>query len=290
VVHNKLFARVTFQGMLAPRWFRLDYEDGTYAEYTTRVLLYLLKAPDDQAPPNLTVRPDPVTVLASSEQTVDWSILTATDLLRRMQLLMPGEHSLAEMEQVWRAMSPKKRRLAASPSVKGNYISLLTSVIDFRAFRVVMDPWAHNNVVAAGLEDTDLIIVVNDVLGKALSTHEPLEPHLYRKVRGAIGSLDAVVMVPPPLFADLAIVTAFHFVTDMVCAYVPAEWISNGHSARFAFLSHHEMAGTLITITDTQVRTHCWVCLFKSKAHKFTALRPSINVSIPWLLVDSTAA
>jgi hypothetical protein len=290
VRHNGLIGRVTFLGMLGEKWFRIDYQDGSRAEFTTRVLQHLELLDEADAPPGLAGPPDTVAIYATTgETTINWSILRAVDVLQRLRQLMPGEHSREDAHQVWVNLT-RKRRSQLSPSVKPLALQLLLSVLDFRALRIVLDPWANTKAVEQGLKDTDSIIVVNDRLGRCQLQHEPLEPFLYRKVRGAAGSIDAVVCVPPPLFADLALVTALQFVRSVVCIYVPTDWVAAAHSARFALLNLYTAENRLLTITDSESRTHCWVCVFQSPGELNAAVRTGIDPSLRWVVVDSKSS
>jgi RNase H-like domain found in reverse transcriptase/Reverse transcriptase (RNA-dependent DNA polymerase)/Integrase core domain/Integrase zinc binding domain/PHD-finger/C-5 cytosine-specific DNA methylase len=290
VRHNGLIARVTYLGMLKERWFRMDYQDGSHAEYTTRVLPHLERLEEAEAPATLTPPPDPVSIYAAvGTATVNWSILRAVDVLERLRQLMPGDHSREDAHQIWVSLT-RKRRSQLSPAVKPLAVELLLSVLDFRALRIVLDPWANTKAVEQGLKDTDSIIVTNDRLGRCQLQHEPLEPFLYRKVRGAAGSIDAVVCLPPPLFADLAMVTALEFTRSVVCMYVPAGWVSQAHSARFAYLNRCMAEDRLLTISDSVNRTHCWVCVFQSPGELRAALRAGIDCSLRWIVVNSEPA
>jgi site-specific DNA-cytosine methylase len=56
--------RVYFQGILKPKWFRIDWENGTSSEHMAHIFRHLERVDEDDLPSDFPPRPDPVLVTA----------------------------------------------------------------------------------------------------------------------------------------------------------------------------------------------------------------------------------
>jgi hypothetical protein len=112
-----------------------------------------------------------------------------------------------------------------------------------------------------------------------------MEPHLYRKVKASVGDIDIIVSAPPPLFADVALVTALHFARAAVCFYVPREWVKKPTPARLALIRRYSACGTYLYIHSTEDHTHCWVCFFTAKIEMLSNVREGVDCDIETAVV-----
>jgi hypothetical protein len=65
------FGRVHFQGILEPRWFRIDWADGSSTEHMAHIFANLEKIDDADAPNRVPPRPDPVVIVAARQHHAD---------------------------------------------------------------------------------------------------------------------------------------------------------------------------------------------------------------------------
>jgi hypothetical protein len=192
---------------------------------------------------------------------------------------------MADIREVWQTMSHKRRKQTAPP-VKPIAMDTLTTIMDFHSSRVVLDPWASTTAVEKGLRDFDnLVVVTNDKLGTRALQHEPLEPHLYGKVKASVGEIDVIVSAPPPIFADAALVTALQFARAAVCLYVPRDWVKKPSPARLALIRRYIACGTYLYVHNTDDHTHCWVCFFTAKMDMISNVRDGVDTDIETAVV-----
>jgi hypothetical protein len=284
VKHRGWFARVVCLRLSQPRRIRLMYQDGDQRDHTPAILKSLKKVDENTPlPEGLPPPPHPITVLTAVEaaplitEDINWSIAHPEHLHQRMRQLMPGHHDPGDVKEVWHALN-HKRRHQTTPASKPAALEALLTIIDFHSSRVLLDPWAATDSVKRGLVDyKDLILVVNDKLGSAALQHEPLEPHLYKKIISSLGNLDVVVSIPPPLFLDAALVTALHFARSAVCFFVPTDWLNHPTAARHRFIQRHKANGTFLQIVMESDRSHCWICFFKSKIDFLANIRAGVE-------------
>jgi hypothetical protein len=268
------------------------YEDGDVYDHTQQILKSVERVSDDvELPANFPPAPHPITVLTTFEvahpilEEINWSIAKPEHLYERMLQLMPGKHDPQDVKEIWHALG-HKRRHQMTPAARPAALEALITVLDFHGSKVILDPWAATNAVQEGFHDArDTILVVNDKLGSRALQHEPLEPHLYQKVAASLGTLDAVVSIPPPLFLDAALVTALHFARSTVCLYVPTDWVNHPTSARWRLIRKHKDAGTFLQIITEGDRSHCWVCFFKNKVDFLANIRVGVEPGLDLVTV-----
>jgi transposase InsO family protein len=65
------FGRVHFQGILEPKWFRIDWADGSSTEHMAHIFANLEKIDDADAPDRVPPRPDPVVIAAARRHQAD---------------------------------------------------------------------------------------------------------------------------------------------------------------------------------------------------------------------------
>jgi transposase InsO family protein len=287
VRHRGWLARVICLRLTEPRRIRLIYEDGDQHDHTQHILKGLEKMDDTvKLPEGFPPMPHPITVLTAAEaerpaeKEINWSIARPEHLQERMQQLMPGKHDPQDIKEMWHALG-HKRRHQMTPAARPKALDALITVLDFHDTKVILDPWAATNAVQEGLRDSeDVILVVNDKLGSRALQHEPLEPHLYQKVTATLGTLDAVVSIPPPLFLDATLVTALHFARSAVCLYVPSDWLNQPTAARWNLIQEHKRKGTFLQILMDGDRSHCWACFFKSKVDFLANIRVGVEPTL----------
>jgi hypothetical protein len=270
-------------------WFKIYWEDGTNSEHTSKILPHLGVVPEDQAPPTLMHKPDPITVLfAQTETQVNWSIRSIQDIQQRMEQLMPGSGNTART--IYHSL-PRKHRISMTRQSPSWVITLLTTALNFTHIHTILDPWAENAAVSTGFKQLlsgtqrQPTITSNNRWGKAALTLEPLERFLYDKLIHTTG-LSVVVTIPPIPLLDIALVTAMYFVDSLVCMYVPTSWISHATHSRLQLLHQHDRARTLLTITSSHDPSHCWVCLFCDADMLLTMLRPAVSYANSHVIVD----
>jgi transposase InsO family protein len=80
------FGRVVFQGILQPKWFRIDWADGTSTEHMAHIFTRLERLSEADAPDSVPPQPDPVVVAAASAgsspaaDTEPWTSAPASEL------------------------------------------------------------------------------------------------------------------------------------------------------------------------------------------------------------------
>jgi hypothetical protein len=80
------FGRVVFQGILQPKWFRIDWADGTSSEHMAHIFSRLERLSEADAPDSVPPQPDPVVVAAASAgsspaaDTKPWASAPASEL------------------------------------------------------------------------------------------------------------------------------------------------------------------------------------------------------------------
>jgi hypothetical protein len=278
---DTVYGRMVFQGPTGLMWFKIYWEDGTATEHTTRILPHLGVVEEDQAPPSLMHKPDPVTVLfAQTGPEINWSVRTVSDIQQRMEQLLPGSGDTAHA--IHHSLS-RRNRLAMTHQSPKWVTTLLTATLNFSHMHMILDPWAENAAVSTGFNRYRSSshmphpkLTLNNRWGTGDLHYEPLESFLYEKVIAASG-LPVVVTIPPVPLLDIALVTALHFVDSLVCMYVPQTWISQATPSRMHLLHQHHTAQTLLTVSNVRDPSHSWVCIFSNAELLLSMLQPSVN-------------
>ena len=178
----------------------------------------------------------------------------------------PVGMSLVLPRQMHSVLSHRGRRRAVSQQSSPLQVALLTSVLDFSGCARILDPWADNHAVAKGLVCPGVTLILNDKLGarQGVPTElDPLESPLYQLVLEKLTHLDAVITIPPVLFADLALVTALEFTEQAVCVQVPHSWLAKATAPRQALLNALELERRLLVVRQAHPEPElCWVCVF----------------------------
>jgi hypothetical protein len=254
--------------------------------------------------------PDPITVLfAQVGHAVNWSVRSVDDIRQRMEQLLPGAGSTAHT--IYHSLNRRNRLAMISQSPQWA-TRILTTTLNLSTTPTILDPWAENLSVAAGLKQwlahtksttmtSELIapghskptspnqsapkLILNSRLGKTELNYEPLESFLYNKLITTTG-LHVVVTIPPVPLLDVALVTACHFAESLVCIYVPAHWLSQATPSRMHFLHHHHANHTLLTIASMHDPSHCWVCVFADPESLMHMLQPGIQPVDSHVLVN----
>jgi PHD-finger len=283
------YGRVEFTDVSSEKWFRIHWSDGTSTWHNPRVFKSLEIIQESDAPDTLIHAPEPIKVLTGQIYTT-WSILTVHDIRSRLQSMMPGyndERALYAMHTSIGMGSRKRMTVQHKPTL----VMMLTSVINFRTLRVVLDPWAANKLVEQGITLNGSHLVLNDKLGRK-DTHlqmEPLESALYYRVIRAFGRLDAIVAGPPEPLSDFALVNAIEFAAHLVCLLLPSSWLSHAHFARQRLLDHLEHEGRLLVIHDADPRnSYIWVCCFASREDKLRLVFDDMQCDTAHLVVTAT--
>jgi len=283
IVHGRdgreRYGRVTFQGILSPKWFRVDWLDGTNSQHHAAFFKHCGVLDPAGTPPGVLPAPPPITVAFTVgpliEEDINWSILTGYDLGGRLNQLMPGPRNRMEAHTMHRSLNRRQRALLTRQS-SAAAVEMLFSIINLDTCRVILDPWADNKAVQQYF-GTRRLFIANDRLGRkgADLQYEPLEPVLYTKLIGALGSIDAVVTIPPPLLLDLAVVTAVEFASTVTCFGVPVSWAEEDHVARAAYFATLVQEERLLWIRPAHPdAAFGWLCIFANATRLQARLRP----------------
>jgi transposase InsO family protein len=199
--------RIVFTDVSSLKWFNIYWTDGTMTEHDSRIFARLEVIPEKRAPPDIMHPPEAVTVLAITSDSTwpTWSVRTQEDVKSRLKTVMPGRHldqTIALVHNWFQRRKPKHLQVQAP----GLLMDMLFSVVNTAAFRLVLDPWAGNLMVSKHWPSNGPMLLTNDVRGRlgVQSATEPLEPALYAKVWRVMGRLDAIIMAPPLLLAQVA--------------------------------------------------------------------------------------
>ncbi len=283
IVHGRdgreRYERITFQGILSPKWFRVDWSDGTSSQHHAAFFKHCGVLDEAAVPPSVLAAPPPVTVAITVgpliEEDIHWSILTGDDLAIRLWQLMPGPRHRLETQLMHKSLARRPRATLTRQSTSA-FVNILFSVINLDTCRVVLDPWADNKAVHQAFGSRNLF-VANDRLGrKGVSLqYEPMEHVSYTKMARALGAINAIVTIPPPLLLDLAVVTAVEFATSVACFGVPIEWAEADHIACAAYFSTLAQEQRLLWIRPAHPdAAFGWLCIFATADTLQARLRP----------------
>jgi hypothetical protein len=277
VADSQIHGRITFQGILAPKWFKIHWENGLISEHTPRILPHIGKVDESKALKGLIPAPPAVHVYAILDGSAapQWSIRSAEEIQLRLQEAMPGVHLFQTCQQIHRHLTNKFRKLLTVKAPEAA-VRALTTVLDFKCCSNILNPWAATPAVAAALQVPHARIIHNDSLQtRPAHLHmDPLEPMLYEKVCMAMVRLDAVVGVPPPLFADLALVNAMQYAEKVVCLLLPRAFMHKPTLARLHLIRALRAQQRLLEIrflSDTCEML--WMCVFADEETHITMVR-----------------
>ena len=269
--------RLVFTDVRDSNWIRIFWTDGTSETFTTRILPRLGVIAENEAPDDLLPKPDPIRVFAAVGRSNQWSICMVDDLKERYSSALPGIHDHHLVKHIHRMISSRARRKTLTMQTRAAEVTLLTEALDFSMCSRVLDPWGDNKAVAAGFRCPGATLVVNDVFGTRPGVDlamEPLESRLYQDVISKMAGLEAVVMIPPVLLADLALVTALEFATHTVCMLVPRYWEEERTLPREQLLTALKEEQRIVFLHQVAPSPDmCWVCVFASPAHKAAMMR-----------------
>ncbi len=285
--HFTRVGRMTFTDVTEPQWFKIYWADGSTSLHDTRILARLEKIPEEEAPPELVRRPDPVTILTVRQAGPRWSVKTNADIQARLQMFMPGAHSPADLTLIRESFTTKSRS-KLSDGASATYASMLQAVVDLTTCKIVLDPWAASKVVRCGLLlHSDSIVCHNDRLGHAHAHlhHEPLESHLYEEVLSKFGHIDAVVMSPPAVLADFAFIDGIDYAEAVVCMLVPLSWVFAPTPPRGRLLAQLEKEQRLLVVCSTGPEEFVWVCAFSHKGSRLYLAGVEADETISRVLV-----
>jgi len=159
-------------------------------------------------------------------------------------------------------------------------VDILNSALDLTTCRAILDPWSGAKAVEQGLHVGNARLYLNEKVNtdNPEMQHEPLESHLYETVKRICGCLDAVVMCPPVVLADMAFINALQYAGRIVCMLVPEDYLLSAHPARRALLAELESSERLLIVRDLDPAcSHCWLCVFASQAERRALLRPGME-------------
>ena len=223
-----------------------------------------------------------------------WSLRTAQDVHQRLQAALPGWHDPAVARQLHAVLSSRGKRKALTLQTSPLQLSILTAVLDFSSCTRILDPWADNHAVEKGLVCPGSRVILNDKLGtrKDVPTElDPLESPLYQLVIEKLTRLDAVVTIPPLLFADLAFVTAMEFAELAVCMQVPHVWLAKSTAPRLQLLNALQLERRLLVIRQVRPSPElCWVCAFSSPEQKSVMVRNAFDHTAVEVTVEPALA
>jgi len=295
------YGRVVFTDVTAPnrKWFKIYWADGQVSDHDTRILARLEIVTEDEAPPELIHKPEPVRILVTAnpyDAAQTWSLRTKADIIARLTTYMPGDQTPEAVHWVWEAINNRQVLTAmvkhTNKCVPPHQMQMLTSALDFSSCKVILDPYAGVSAVRKGLSVPACSkLVLNDELGGqyAQLRHNPLEPGLYQRVRQAMGSVDAIVMCPPAALADIVLTTALDMANWCVCMLVADDWLCDAwnrvNRPRDAMLERLYREGRLVTIREDVIldRTNVyfsWVCVFASLGTKHFMIQPEFVASL----------
>jgi hypothetical protein len=292
-----IHGRVVFQGILEPKWFRVYWEDGTESEHHAGFFRHVGRIDEANAPPTVMHKPEPASVLAlrcrhtdtHDDGPINWSIRTPQDLLTRMETLMPGEHNAETMRLIHASLTQRMRLklVKDQPRVAPAEVMALFTALDFSICKTTLDPWAGHPAITKACRQANIPLVTNNPWGKADLALEPIDTHLYDTVERKM-NLDAVVMVPPPLLADIALVTAHFHVAYCVCMYVPVSWITHAPASRMRIIMDHIHAQTFVGITTLSNPSYCWACFFTHHHARTSMIRSgTLNEDAGWIVIQA---
>ena len=204
-----------------------------------------------------------------------WSVASEQDISARLGSAMPGRHPKYAIDQIYKSLSVKARRLITKQSPTYQ-VEALNSALLLHRCKVIFDPWAGHHAVRKGLKIGAARLCLNDRLGGA-DTHlalDPLEAAPYEAVIKTLGRLDAIVMAPPEPLFDIALVNAIDYANSVVCMLIDDLYLVCSYSARTNLLNQLERDGRLLIIMDVEpCRQYRWLCVFASHEDRARLVR-----------------
>jgi transposase InsO family protein len=245
IIHHNRFGRVRFNGILEPKWFRIDWQDGTSSEHTAHILRHLGHVDDSELPDGVPGRPEPAVLLAAAFFSLPNPMVTAEDFLKHIQERMPAvRRTPIEMDVILEAARQLRTMNIPRPPVLDCEIYALSSVLELRylAQMVVVAGAQGDGWVRFVREYTAVPVVVNHPPGSiageqslvGMSSHVSLDPiglplPLYFEPAG--GADMFYVNIDPVLF-EVVVPLLVEACTKVVCIRLPTGWKMEAASRR----------------------------------------------------------
>jgi hypothetical protein len=289
VVHTRRgvdrYGRVSFQGILAPKWFRIDWADGTSTEHTSHILRGLGVVSEDRLPPGVPpTEPLRAVMLARmAEEHLD--VNAETDLSPVMQVLMPGlvwEDSRAVgvlWDDVQRALTKQQSHHVASElEWKG-----LCSVVNFYHVRTVVAPLTTDSAQLHYLYALNVLCHTNHPYTDTdvHSHYSPFCAFLYQVHDRAAGT-DVYWLDVDNSVLDVTLPLAFKYTRKAVILRTTLTWILQPPPHRMMWLLNNvwkrDAVGLIIRVTDKGVgQPMVWLVVFKN----LEARRQMLGTRVP---------
>lgn len=269
-----------------PDYFEVLYDDGgTESMGLSKALQHLLppEAVDVVgAAPSAKPKGRKVTINATHTSSMSvlpawWDLSTAEGVALALRDCMPGLH----LDQLYVADIHASIQSLACHEPLDLPVAQLMRCMRLRLVHGISSVWPLSAATYETLAAHR--IPISRVMPYAVSAHDgavedggPLSSKLYLNLL-ARGQLGALIIAPPVGVLDLALPLAARY-AGVVCAYVPAWYLTTMPSARRQWLRALQLTGRLEYWVDYSALYHsspaAWLFIFSSAAYKERCLRP----------------
>ena len=302
IIHKGRFGRVTFQGILEPKWFRIHWADGSSSDHTPHILRHLSYCDDSELPAGVPGPAPPFLLMAfrSVRRSIQRPPVTPAEFLAQIAFHMPGERPGDLVLSVMAKVAAQLRTTgAAQPPVTWSERDALDAVLDQGAIKqmVVVGGVQGDDFVRLWQDQEHVIVLINqphpagppagrcpDRAGGRPHLHlDPTDLAFAQYFEPAGGAdmfyvnIDAVLLtvVLPPLL---------EVTRKLVCVRVPHEWRPHreGHMGFwFLELVQEQRVLWVDPLTDEGCHSaHRWLLIFGDAEEKEACTRCSLSANI----------
>ena len=273
------YGRVVFHDILAPKWFKVHWEDGEVTEADLRLLRRFGKVDEVQAPRSLIPIPEPVAIFnIHPVEEVFGSLVSFTALHRRLDYFMQGLYTTPEVQSLFSSLPVFGSDAQVGLATLWDFVVLLKA---FNLFRmpVILDPWALHGNLQDALHNCEYVgSALANIYGQLPAdyvhahdvsfSHNPLEVYMYDQVARLPGPF-SVVTSPPVAFLDIVLPVLAEYVTGVACVFVPVSYLTSTAMGRFQYLFGLQREGRLLQVQCVREgepdarHDFCWLCIFR---------------------------
>jgi hypothetical protein len=285
IIHHNRFGRVRFNGILEPKWFRIDWQDGSSSEHTAHILRHLGHVDDGSLPEGVPGRPEPAVLLAAARLTAPNPMLTAEDFLAFIHERMPSARlTPSQMDSVLEAATQLRTQNVPRPPVLASESESLFAVLNVSCMsQMVVVAGAQGDGWVKFVRDrTTVPVVVNHPPGGAASS-QPLvgvPSHLHLDPIGSTfsayfqpaGGVDMFYVNIDPVLLDVVVPPLLEVCNKVVCLRFPSSWRLRANRWRDWWFYELEAEGRVLWVEprfpDGSVTPFCWLCIFSDAEEK----------------------
>jgi len=288
---------VRFAGILEPKWFIIDWDDGSSSEHNAHILRHLNHVDDGSLPEDVPGPPPPAVLLAAMRRVEHWPIVSASEVKDVVDYHMPGaRYSDTFMNAVLKAMWELRTECIPRPPVLDLEAQSLMAVLRVeRMSHVVVLGSAHGDACVEHMRThTGRPVIVNHPPGKVTGTHplvgltehlhlDPIGPAFIEYFEPGDGVDMFYVNIDPVLF-DVVVPTLLEARHIVVCIRLPAMWDHNADLWRHWWLKGLQDEERVLWVEPMRPDgSRCpfhWLLLFSDKENKEAYTWPHVAPAV----------